>query len=71
MDTNVQYQLRETIAYFEDAIRKSDAIIDRCSPQQAQELTDQKQPLSAQELANIFSWDKLRKDAIYLDSIVI
>ena len=34
-------------------------------------LTDQKQPLSAQELANIFSWDKLRKDAIYLDSIVI
>ena len=43
MDTNVQYQLRDAIAYFEDAIRESDAIIDRCSPQLAQELTDQKQ----------------------------
>ena len=43
MDTNVQYQLREAIAYFEDAIRESDAIIDQCSPRLAQELTDQKQ----------------------------
>ena len=31
-------------------------------------LIGQKEPLSARELAAEFSWDKLRKDAIYLDS---
>ena len=32
-------------------------------------LIDQKVPVSAGELAGEFSWDKLRKDAIYLDAL--
>ena len=31
-------------------------------------LTDRFTPISAQELASLFSWDKLRGDAIYLDA---
>lgn len=30
-------------------------------------LADTPQPISARELATVFSWDKLRRDAIYLD----
>lgn len=31
-------------------------------------LTEKKEPISARELASIFSWEKLKGDAIYLDS---
>ena len=34
-------------------------------------LTDRKEPLSARELASVFSWEKLRKDDIYLSPIEI
>ena len=31
-------------------------------------LTDRYQPVSAKELATLFSWDKLKGDSIYLDA---
>ena len=31
-------------------------------------LTETDQPISARELASVFSWDKLRTEAIYLDA---
>ena len=34
-------------------------------------LADSDEPVSAQELAGVFSWDKLKKDAIYLDSSLL
>jgi glutamyl-tRNA synthetase len=50
------------------------ALRSRCSPEQvlgalayASELIDQNSAISARELAKEFSWNKLRKDNIYLD----
>ena len=31
-------------------------------------LTDRNAPISLQELISVFSWEKLQKDAIYLDN---
>ena len=50
----------------------------RCSAEQvlgvlahAAGLTEKPEPISAKELAAVFSWEKLRKDSIYLDSSVL
>ena len=47
----------------------------RCTPEKllgvlahAARLTDTAQPISARELASVFSWEKLRKESIYLDT---
>ena len=51
------------------------ALRSRCTPEKllgvlahAAQLTDTPSPISARELASVFSWEKLRKDSIFLDT---
>ena len=51
------------------------ALRSRCTPEKllgvlahAAQLIDTPSPISARELASVFSWEKLRKDSIFLDT---